>query len=148
MKVHSVILLIASSLLTPAVVRSADEELLRDLGGWYEGRFTGSFEGDSVSGDGRVRLPRANGRRIVIRIDDSGIRRDINGTINRKRVRGNRVTYYGRIRVEVEGVSLSDSFAGTARKNSRKNVLRIPVRISREILGSRYTVSGRFKGTQ
>ena len=148
MTIRSLSLLIASSFIFTGFAQANDRAMLRDFGGWYEGRFTGTFEDDSVSGDGRVRLPRGNWRRIVIQVDDFGIRRDITGTVNRIRCRGKRVTYSGRVRAKVEGVSVTGNFSGTARQNSSRKVLRIPVRLSREILGERYTATGRFKGTQ
>jgi hypothetical protein len=48
----------------------------------------------------------------------------------------------------VKGVSFLGNFSGTARQKSSRKALQIPARLSRKILGERYTVAGRSKGSQ
>jgi hypothetical protein len=132
--------------LSATSVRADDSAILADYAGHYMGEFAGTFDGSSATTSGKVRLPRNSNRKVTVSVTIRGEERNVSGRITHIRCRPKRVTYRGIARVSYLGLSASGSFRGTARQKKGFKSLRIPIYLSREIFGERYTLTGRFLG--
>lgn len=136
--------LFLASALTSA--RADDSAILADYAGSYSGEFVGTFDDSSATTSGRVRLPRASNRMVTVSVTIRGEERNVSGRISRIRCRPKRVTYRGIARVSYKGVSASGVLRGTARQKKGFKTLRIPIYLSKEFFGERFTLTGRFLG--
>ncbi|MDF1862610.1 MAG: hypothetical protein P1U87_20500 [Verrucomicrobiales bacterium] len=127
-------------------VRADDSVILADYAGSYTGEFVGTFEGSGATTSGRVRLPRASNRKVTVSVTIRGEEQNVSGRITSIRCRPKRVTYRGIARVSYLGVSASGMLRGTARQKKGFKTLRIPIYLSKEIFGERFTLTGRFLG--
>ena len=131
----------------PMLGNAGNRELRKELSGRYDGRGRLAIEGESVSGDAFIIMPRRVGK-IEGRIDPDGIDQKLTGTVNRIRCRRNVIVYFGKLRIEEGPVSVTGPFRAKARRRKGNNTLSLPISISRDFFFDTIRVTGRFKGAQ
>lgn len=130
----------------PVSIDASDRDILRKTKGTYMGIGSLRIGGESIHGDTTITIPLRRGR-LVGRIDPGGANEKFSGRINKVVCRSRVVVYYGKLRFQEGGISVTGNFKGRARLRGDKVKLSIPFAFSKDLLVDTIHVYGRIKGT-
>lgn len=143
------VLLACSAFLIASAVSASldanDSQVLRQTKGTYEGTGRLKLGGESISGDVTITMPRRRGT-IAGVIDPGGIDEKFTGRVHRVVCRRRVVVYYGKLRFEEGGLSVTGDFRGKARLRGNRVRLSIPFSFNRDVIFDTIRVEGRIKG--